>query len=101
MTFGLVSYGWILQGMSQYGEHPRLTRSTEPIDASVWHWFVCNGPHGASFQWHRDSASHIRDVELLREFILEREASNPGFSEKARLTAEEALDSQDTVLVAP
>jgi hypothetical protein len=67
---------------------------------SVWHWFVCNGPHGARFQSHRDSASHIRDVDLLREFISEREASNPGFSEKARLTAIEALDSEDAVLVA-
>lgn len=86
--------------MSWYGEHPRLWRSTEPIDAAVWHWFVCSGPHGAEFRWHRDSASHIRDVELLREFILECEASNPGFSEKARFTAIEALDSEDAVLVA-
>jgi len=67
---------------------------------SVWHWFVCNGPHGARFQWHRDSASHFRDVDLLREFISEREVANPGFSEKARLTAIEALDSEDAVLVA-
>ena len=86
--------------MSLYGEHPRLRRSTEPIDWAVWHWFVCNGPHGARFEWHRDSASHIRDVELLREFISERESSNPGFSEKARLTAIEALDSEDAILVA-
>lgn len=86
--------------MSRYGEHPRLRRSTEPIDAAVWHWFICNGPHGAEFQWHRDSASHIRDIELLGEFILEHEVSTPGFSEKARLTAIEALDSEDGVLVA-
>ena len=86
--------------VTRYGEHPRLKRSTEPIDWTVWHWFVCHGPHGARFQWHRDSASHTRNIDLLREFILEREASAPGFSEKARLTAIEALGSEDAVLVA-
>lgn len=83
--------------MAHYGDHPRLTRSSEPIDASVWHWFVCNGPHGDAFTWHRE---HGRSgVDLLTRSIYERESTQPGFQERARLTALEALKADDAMLV--
>lgn len=83
--------------MSHYGDHPRLSRATEPADTSVWHWFVCKGPHGERFTWHREQGR--RSIERLSGFIAERESSAPGFTEKARLIALEALGDEDPVLV--
>lgn len=83
--------------MAHYGDHPRLTRSSEPVDAAVWHWFVCNGPHGEAFTWHRE---HGRSgVDLLTKSIHERESAQPGFQERARLTAMEALKAEDAMMV--
>ena len=83
--------------MAHYGTHPKLTRSTEPIDTSVWHWFVCNGPHGERFTWHREHG--MRDIDLLAKVIDERETANTGFREKSRLTALESLQGDDPILI--
>ncbi len=83
--------------MAHYGEHPKLSRSTEPIDTSVWHWFVCNGPHGERFTWQREHGH--RDIDLLVEFIETREAASSGFTEKARAIALESLDNDNPILV--
>jgi hypothetical protein len=84
--------------MSGYGKHPRIGRTTEPIDTAVWHWFVCNGPHGERFRWPHEFG-RLRDIELLAEFINEKEDVHVGFIEKARVIAREALDNDDPVLV--
>ncbi len=76
-----------------------MRRSTEPIDAGVWHWFICNGPHGERFNWHRDSPHPLRDVEMLAEFIAEKELAQPGFTERAREIALEALANPDPIVV--
>ena len=83
--------------MAHYGDHPRLARSSEPIDAAVWHWFVCKGPHGDAFTWHREHGQS--GFDLLTRSIHERESTQPGFRERARLTALEALEAEDPTLV--
>jgi len=83
--------------MAHYGDHPKLSRSTEPVDTAVWHWFICNGPHGEGFNWHRECGK--RDIELLAKFIETRESDSPGFQEKARLISLEALESDNPILV--
>ncbi len=85
--------------MSYYGKHPSLKRDTKPVDSNVWHWFVCNGPHGERFSWHKEIAVAPRDIESLREFINERNDADPTFSEKARVVALEALLNSDLILV--
>ena len=85
--------------MSHYGKHPSLHRDTEPVDTAVWHWFVCNGPHGERFSWHKDAPVSKRDIELLAEFIEVREKAGSGFKNNARLTALEAITHTDPVMV--
>ena len=85
--------------MSYYGIHPSLKRDSEPIDSNVWHWFVCHGPHGERFNWHKETSVAPRDIEFLRKFIAERNDSDPEFSKKARIIALESLNSEDHVLV--
>lgn len=85
--------------MSHYGKHPRLTRSQPPPDDLVWHWFVCNGPHGECFEWvdsMRGAGAHLR---LLREFIQEKSSGIIDFEAKARIISIEALQDKDPMLV--
>lgn len=78
--------------MSHYGTHPNLRRDTPPPSDEVWHWFVCNGPHGKGFQW-------ANSLGLLRSFISERAEEIPDFEIHARGIAIEALLSEDAALV--
>jgi hypothetical protein len=59
----------------------------------VWFWFVSNGPHGERFSWDRYT------IDLLREFIEEREASSPGFTDSARAVALKAIKLPDVVMI--
>ena len=85
--------------MSHYGKHPSLKRDSEAIDSEVWHWFICNGPHGERFCWHKELSVAPRDIDYLRKFIDERNDVDPTFIEKARLIALEALENSDPILV--
>ena len=53
--------------MTWYGKHPSLSLTDDP-DNPVWHWFLCNGPHGERFEWHKSSVAP-RSIDTLREFI--------------------------------
>jgi HEAT repeat protein len=70
----------------------------EPGDP-VWQWFVFNGPHGQKFEWHRSHPRCSRDLDLLRQFIEERSAQIPDFTERARVVALHALALEDDVMV--
>ena len=85
--------------MNYYGRHPSLKRDTEPIDDSLWHWFICHGPHGERFSWHRTIAVAPRDIEYLEIFIEERNETDPSFKVKARQIALEALENDDPIMV--
>jgi hypothetical protein len=78
--------------MTQYGTHPSRRWIEDPSDP-VWFWFVFNGPHGERFSWDRYT------VELLRDFVREREASSPGFTNSARAVALKAIKLPDDVMV--
>lgn len=84
--------------MSLYGKHPRLTRDTAPPDAAVWHWFVCNGPHGAGFQWANPVLGAGGELRLLRRLIGEQSTATPDFEAHARAIAVESLQSEDPEL---
>lgn len=84
-------------GIGGIGGDPGFTRQAAPIDTAVWHWLVCNGPHGERFAWHREHGR--RDIDLLIGFIEDRESGSPGFAEKARAIALEALINEDLILV--
>ena len=79
--------------MARYGKHPRLARDTAAPDDAVWHWFVCNGPHGERFEW---ANGHLG---LLRKFIEEHSSACPDFEVHARTIAVDALQSEDSTLV--
>jgi len=85
--------------MAQYGTHPRLTRDTPPPNDAVWHWFVCNGPHGEKFEWVDRVLGAGGELRLLRKFIGERSSVIPDFEVHARAIAVESLQSEDRVLV--
>ena len=53
--------------MAHYGTHPRLVRDTPPPNDIVWHWFVCNGPHGERFEWVL-----VPRVQLKKRLDIER-----------------------------
>ena len=78
--------------MTQYGTHPSRRWIEDPSDP-VWFWFVFNGPHGERFSWDRDT------VDLLRDFIQERETSAPGFADSARAVALKAIKLADDVMI--
>jgi hypothetical protein len=63
----------------------------------VWSWFVFRGPHGETFSWGRKHGH--RDVDLLRQFIHDREASSPGFLASARAVGLKAITLPDTVMI--
>jgi hypothetical protein len=83
--------------MTQYGSHPSRRRIEDPSDR-VWLWFVFHGPHGERFAWPRERGCRS-DLDLLREFISEREASSPGFCASARAVALKAITLPDTVMI--
>ena len=85
--------------MAYYGNHPSLRRASPPPSDEVWHWFVCNGPHGESFEWTNPVLGPGGDLRLLREFISERSETIPHFEEFAREIAVESLQSDDGSLV--
>jgi hypothetical protein len=85
--------------MAHYGTHPRLTRDRPPPNDAVWHWFVCNGPHGERFEWVDAVLGAGGELRLLRKFISERSSAIPDFEAHARAIAVEALHSEDPVLV--
>ncbi len=85
--------------MAHYGHHPRLTRDTPPPNVAVWHWFVCNGPHGEGFQWVDPILGAGGELRLLRRFILEWAEAIPDFERHARTIAVESLGSDDVALV--
>src|SRR4029434_5357377 len=84
--------------MTEYGTHPSRRWIEVPGDP-VWFWFVFNGPHGESFSWHRRAHSMGGSLELLREFIKEREASSPGFFDSARAVALKAIKLPDELMI--
>lgn len=85
--------------MAHYGTHPRLSRDTPSPNDAVWHWFVCNGPHGERFEWVDPVLGAGGGLRLLREFISERTSAFPEFEAHARVIAVESLQSEDPVLV--
>jgi hypothetical protein len=84
--------------VTQYGSHPSRRWIEDPGDP-VWFWFVFNGPHGERFSWHRDASRGSNSLELLRDFIAEREASSPGFFDSARAVALKAIQLPDVVMI--
>jgi hypothetical protein len=78
--------------MTQYGSHPSRRWIEDPGDP-VWFWFVFNGPHGQRFSWDRYT------IDLLRDFIQERDASSPGFVDSARAVALKAIKLPDVVMI--
>ena len=84
--------------MTQYGSHPSRRWIEDPGDP-VWFWFVFNGPHGERFSWHRDTSKGSNNLELLRDFIAEREASSPGFFDSARAVALKAIHLPDVMMI--
>lgn len=85
--------------MALYGNHPRLSRKTPASNDVVWHWFVCNGPHGERFQWVNPVHGAGGELRLLRKFISEHAAAIPDFEAQARAISIESLQSNDAVLV--
>ena len=85
--------------MAFYGKHPSLRRETPPAKDAVWHWFVCNGPHGERFQWVDPVLGAGGELRLLRKFISERAEAIPDFEVCARAIAVESLQSDDGALV--
>jgi len=85
--------------MALYGNHPRLSRKTPAPTDAVWHWFVCNGPHGERFEWVDPVLGAGGELRLLREFISEQAAAIPDFEAQARAIAIESLHNDDAVLV--
>ncbi|MCX6854794.1 MAG: hypothetical protein NTV80_07800 [Verrucomicrobia bacterium] len=85
--------------MSYYGKHPSLRRAAPPPSDEVWHWFVCNGPHGECFEWVNPVLGAGGELSLLRRFISERAEVIPDFEMYARQIAIEALQSEDASLV--
>lgn len=85
--------------MSIYGHHPPLKRDSEPIDNAVWHWFICNGPHGENFSWHKEMSFGARDIDVLREFIEEKTNADHNFISKARVVAREALSNDNPIII--
>ena len=65
----------------------------------MWFWFVFNGPHGGRFSWHSDTSTGKSDLDVLRDFIEEREASSPGFCDSARSVALKAIKLPDVVMI--
>jgi len=59
----------------------------------VWSWLVNNGPHGSSFEWGHTAQTprEFRELDLLREIVAERAASDPSFLHLARSAALELL----------
>jgi hypothetical protein len=85
--------------MAYYGQHPSLKRDSNPIDDDVWHWFICNGPHGENFCWHKELSTAPRDIDFLREIIEEKTKSDQGFMKKVKIIAREALSNDNPLLV--
>jgi hypothetical protein len=83
--------------MAQYGSHPSRRWIEDPGDP-VWFWFVFNGPHGERFSWHRDITGRS-SLDVLRDFIEEREASSSGFTDSARSVALKAIKLPDVVMI--
>jgi hypothetical protein len=84
--------------MAMYGEHPPLKLAKDPSDP-VWHWFICNGPHGERFSWAREIAVAPDDLLLLKEFIDEKISFDPEFEAKARTVALQSLDISNVAMV--
>ncbi len=84
--------------MSHYGSHPSLKRATNPVDTAVWHWFICNGPHGERFEWQTNFVGES-DVVYLRQFIEQKAEANSDFLVNARLIALESLSNDDPIIV--
>ncbi len=84
--------------MTQYGAHPSRRWIEDPGDP-VWFWFVFNGPHGERFSWHRDIPRGASDLELLRDFIGERQASSSGFFDSVRAVALKAIRLPDVLMI--
>ena len=85
--------------MAYYGKHPSLRKETPPATNAVWHWFVCNGPHGERFQWVNPALGAGGELRLLRQFISDQAETFPDFEERARAIAVEPLQSGDRALV--
>jgi len=83
--------------MALYGTHPPLSLAEDPSDP-VWHWFICNGPHGERFMWKKPSYAES-DLYYLKEFIEEREESTDGFYEKARIVALKSLEIDNHIMI--
>jgi hypothetical protein len=83
--------------MVWYGKHPSLSVVNDSNNP-VWHWFLCNGPHGEQFKWHKSSVAP-RDIDSLREFIAEITEEDSDFPSKARDVALKALENDDAIVI--
>jgi hypothetical protein len=83
--------------MALYGTHPPLALAEDPSDP-VWHWFICNGPHGERFMWEKPSYAES-DLYYLKKFIDERAESTNGFCEQARTVALKSLAIDNHVMI--
>lgn len=83
--------------MTMYGDHPPLKLAKDPSDP-VWHWFICNGPHGERFSWVKDSIMPV-DLFYLKEFINEKTLADPQFISKARAVALQSLEIPNSAMI--
>jgi len=58
-----------------------------------WAWLVNSGPHGSSFEWGStpQAPREFRELDLLRQSVAERAASDPSFPDLVRSAALELL----------
>lgn len=64
-----------------------------------WLWLLKRGPHGPSFSWRTGPAPGYNALEHLSELIAEHEQESPGWSERVRSIALEALDFDENEIV--
>ncbi|MFB9865488.1 hypothetical protein [Rufibacter immobilis] len=83
--------------MALYGTHPPLSLAEDPSDP-VWHWFICNGPHGERFTWEKPSYAES-DLHYLENFIDERAETIEKFYERARTVALKSLEIDNHVMI--
>jgi hypothetical protein len=64
-----------------------------------WQWLLRRGPHGATFTWHIGDAPGYNALNHLREIVSEYDSESPGWSDRVRLLALEALDFEEDEIV--
>jgi hypothetical protein len=64
-----------------------------------WHWLMKRGPHGAEFPWDIGTAPGYHALNHLREIVDEHNIEIPGWSERVRLVALDALGFEEEEIV--